>query len=253
MPSPQTTRAEYYRSELRTRRDWIPFLRAQIERAGTRADLELAGAVAEEGSRKIFLELLRQGPKDAPNGSPDEFLAICGVLGIGRLAARGDEQALTRLRSLASDPRWRVRGAVVMALQRAADADLGLVLEAMREWAQGTPLERRAAIATLCDAKLLRDARVADVALRLVDRITSSLTRETERRNDEFRTLRKALGYCWSVAIVASPERGKPMLEKWAGSADADVLWVVRQNLKKRRLLRLDSAWVESVRGRMEP
>ena len=66
---------------------------------------------------------------------------------------------------------------------------------------------------------------------------------------DEFRTLRQALAYCWSVVVVADPERGKPRMEYWAGSGDPDVRWVIKENLKKARLLRLDPDWVEMLSG----
>jgi hypothetical protein len=52
--------------------------------------------------------------------------------------------------------------------------------------------------------------------------------------------LRQALGYCWSVAIAASPDEGFRLFERWATIEDADVRWVVRENLKKKRLARAD-------------
>jgi hypothetical protein len=53
------------------------------------------------------------------------------------------------------------------------------------------------------------------------------------------------------VVVVADPERGKPRMEYWAGSADPDVRWLIKENLKKARLLRLDRRWVEMLRGSM--
>jgi predicted NAD/FAD-dependent oxidoreductase len=57
--------------------------------------------------------------------------------------------------------------------------------------------------------------------------------------------LRKGLAYCWSVALVANPESGKQMMEKWLEDSDKDIRWIMRENLKKNRLIRMDFAWVQ--------
>jgi hypothetical protein len=60
------------------------------------------------------------------------------------------------------------------------------------------------------------------------------------------------MGYCWSVAVSALPERGKPMLEKWLNSENKDVRWIMRENLKKNRLARMDANWVKACLARLE-
>jgi hypothetical protein len=65
-----------------------------------------------------------------------------------------------------------------------------------------------------------------------------------ERRRDEFRALRKGMGYCWSVAVAAGPAAGKRAMEAWIGHGDLDVQWVMRENLRKKRLERMDPVWV---------
>jgi hypothetical protein len=40
-------------------------------------------------------------------------------------------------------------------------------------------------------------------------------------------------------------------MEKWYGSADKDVRWVMRENLKKKRLERMDEAWVKASKARI--
>jgi hypothetical protein len=66
-----------------------------------------------------------------------------------------------------------------------------------------------------------------------------------ERRSDEFKALRKGLGYCWSVAVAAAPEVGRPAFEALVAragrSGDRDLRWIARENLRKRRLERLDA------------
>ena len=47
------------------------------------------------------------------------------------------------------------------------------------------------------------------------------------------------------MAVVALPAAGRPTMERWLDTPDADVAWIMRENLKKNRLLRLDPEWVE--------
>ncbi len=57
-----------------------------------------------------------------------------------------------------------------------------------------------------------------------------------DRRAEAYRTLRQALGYCWSVAIAADPVDGLVAFGRWRNDADPDVGWIVRENLGKARL-----------------
>ena len=108
----------------------------------------------------------------------------------------------------------------------------------------GSLLERRAVVAALCEPRLLRDDAAAREVLAILNEITRSLKSETERNKDGFKVLRQALAYGWSVAVVANPEVGKPLMEKWLRSQDRDIAWLMRENLKKNRLKRMDDAWV---------
>lgn len=44
--------------------------------------------------------------------------------------------------------------------------------------------------------------------------------------------------------MVALPDYGKKMMERWFSSDDKDVRWVMKENLGKKRLERLDAEWV---------
>ncbi len=66
----------------------------------------------------------------------------------------------------------------------------------------------------------------------------------TESKGEAYIVLRKGMGYCWSVAVAALPDDGKPIMEKWMYSKDKDVRWVMKENLKKNRLLKMDAYWV---------
>ena len=86
----------------------------------------------------------------------------------------------------------------------------------------------------------------------MLDGITASIHMLPNRRGDDFRVLRQALGYGWSVAAAALPEDGKPFLKKWLACPDKDIRWIMKENLKKNRLARMDAAWVRSWLERME-
>jgi hypothetical protein len=242
-------RSDLYRTRLKELDDWEPFLLRESRLPGPRANLELVQAAADEGDEARFLRLLRHDPDEAPTDSPLVFPVVCGVVGLGRLVAEGRTEHLDTLRRYASDPRWRVREAVAMALQRFGDRDMAALLGVMRSWSEGTPLEQRAAAAGLCEPRLLRHPDHARAVIQILDAITSSIPSRPERRSDDLRTLRQALGYCWSVAVCALPEEGKPAMERWFGVDDPDVRWIMRENLSKSRLRRLDAVWTDRWRA----
>lgn len=229
--------------------DWDALLLKESGLPGPRGNIELAQVVADAGTPELFHRYLSFTAAEAPTNSPYEFLAFCGVVGLGRLLAEGDVATLPILRRCACDPRWRLREAVAMALQRLGDADIDLLIHEMRDWASGSPLEQRAAAAALCEPRLLARPEHARETLHILDRITASLKAALDRRTEDFRALRKGLGYCWSVAAVSLPDEGKPLMEKWFAEPDPDVRWVMRENLKKNRLVRMDAAWVEEWRA----
>jgi len=201
---------------------------------GPRGNLELIQAAADEGDA-VWFEMLA--------GSADEFHATTGAVGLGRLLAQEpDDYFMHRLYDLASDPRWRVREGVAMALQRLGDADPARLWILARAWAADPdPLVQRAAAAGVCEPRLLRPAGAAAVALEVCETITSLLAARPreQRRSDAVRSLRQTLGYCWSVAVAAAPDAGLPRFAALAGNPDPDIAWIVRENAKKARLVRV--------------
>jgi HEAT repeats len=224
---------------------WPDYLARHSGLPGPRANLELAAAVAEEAPGDRLYAYAR---------SSEEYTALCGAVGLGRLAAGGDPGAVRELRRLAPDPRWRVREGVAMGLQRLGDADPAALRRIAGAWAKDQhPLVRRAAVAGLCEPRLLGDARTARRAVELLDAVTAGLADlpAAVRRDPGVRTLRQALGYCWSVAVAALPGPGFDCLERWADSDDPDVRWLVRENLRKSRLGRADPDRSAGLRTRL--
>jgi hypothetical protein len=138
-----------------------------------------------------------------------------------------------------------------MALQRWGQTDMNLLLQEMEVWSRGSPLEQRAAAAALCEPGLLKDPDEARRVLQVLDGITVSIDAAEDRTSEQFKALRKGLGYCWSVAVAAEPQEGKRMMEQWFTSDDPDVLWIMKQNLGKKRLERMDAAWVQESMAKM--
>jgi len=238
------TKIEEYRHILSILSDWDGFLLENSGLPGPRGNLELAQAVADLGSPQLFERYRGYHAVAAPTGSPYEFMAFCGVLGLGRLLAEGQAEVLPILRASASDPRWRLREAVAMALQRYGDSDMPSLIYEMQSWSMGSPLEQRAAAAALCEPRLLSSEAHAHSVLLILDRITASIFEQTNRGAEDFHILRQGLGYCWSVVVASDPKDGKTLMEKWLLVPDPDIQWIMRENLKKNRLRRMDAAWV---------
>ncbi|MGD8633602.1 MAG: hypothetical protein PVF85_08550 [Anaerolineales bacterium] len=240
------TKVETYRKKLRTLVSWEAYLLDESRLPGPRANLELAFAVALEASEEQLIRYAELDPDEAARDTKEEFLAVCGVIGLGYLAARHQGQHFDMLRRCASDPRWRIREAVALGLQKYGEDHFEKLLEMMVDWSRGSLLEKRAAIATLCEPKLLREEKNALRVMELLDSVTSSLLDESDRRNKDFRVLRKTLGYAWSVVVVVQPGDGKTRMEKWIRSKDKDLRWVMKNNLRKNRLIKMDPDWVEA-------
>ncbi len=236
------TRIQQYRESLRElpRAGWARYLSEQSGLPGPRGNIELAQAFADEADPALVEELLATG---------DEYLTFCGVVALGReLAAAPSHELEERLRAYAADERWRVREAVAMALQRVGDVDLAQLLRVVAAWAgDPDPLVQRAAVAGICEPRLLTGPVAAAAALDAcrvaTDRLAS--TPRDRRRDPGLRVLRQGLGYCWSVAVAADPDRGLPAFAALAvrdgpdEADDPDVAWIVKENRRKKRLARL--------------
>lgn len=209
---------------------WPAYLEEHSGLPGPRADLTLLAAAAALATPGHVEVLLRHG---------GEYPTACAAAALGRAAE--DPWCAERARRLAADERWRVREAVAIGLQLLGDASPAQLKRIVTSWTEDPdPLVVRAALAAICEPRLLKDPAMAETALRTCSRATDRLMSiAAERRRDAGpRALRQALGYCWSVVIAARPEDG---LRRFAGldDGDADIAWLMTQNRKKKRLARL--------------
>ncbi|TFC02696.1 HEAT repeat domain-containing protein [Cryobacterium adonitolivorans] len=175
---------------------------------GPRANLPLADLFAASVPAGLIWSLA---------DSSDEYLAFRGTEGLGRLALTAPDRtaALTALRRAAADERWQVREGAARALQLVGDADPALMHTVVADWSAATdPCLARAAVAAICQPRLMADTDAQALALPVCDRATAlllggePLAAEPMRARKAHRVLRQALGYGWSAAIAASPEAG---------------------------------------------
>jgi hypothetical protein len=228
-------RREAERAALLAAPDRRAHLLAGSRLPGPRANLELLDAAGDVLERGEALELAALRPDEAPGGTALEFLPCCGIVAVGRLVAEGDADLVDLLRAAANDARWRVRESVAIALQRWGDEDVPAMTSTIEDWPAGTPLEARAAVAAVCEPRLLRTTPAVDAAVRILDASTSRLVALARPRGEPGRVLGAALGYAWSVAVAADPGRVLPAFEHWAAAPDPDVRRLVRSNLGKAR------------------
>jgi hypothetical protein len=233
-----------YRQKLNKLDTWAPFLLKNSGLPGPRGNLELAQAAAELASKKQIEEFLSIPAEQAKENTAKVFLVFCGVTALGKSIARGEHGLFSRLRTYASDPRWRIREATAIALQYVGDADIKALLKEMKEWSRGNWYEKRAAAAALAEPRLLKEPKVVSEVLRIFEGITAGVASAEDANDEAFKVLRQGLGYCWSVAVAALPGEGKPAMEKWLASRNPNVRWIMQENLKKNRLVKMDAAWV---------
>jgi hypothetical protein len=227
-----------------------------------RGNLELALAFAEvvedysiEHSEKIWnlcQKLARISSDVAPTNNPKEFLTFCGTYALGAIASVSIgyfEEALTLLRESANDSRWRMREAVAMGVQKLLTKQSKNTLKALERWIADTQwLAMRAVAAGVADPPVLKDDKTARRALELHKKIFGKIHSSRERKSDEFKTLRKGLGYTLSVVVRAVPKQGFEFMQQLASLHDADILWIVKQNLKKNRLIKNFPIHVASIK-----
>ncbi|MBN1978661.1 MAG: hypothetical protein JW918_14785 [Anaerolineae bacterium] len=246
--------------------DLIDYITSNSNLPGPRGNLELAeafadlvGQCAREKSGRLWelcANMTAVSADEAPVNAPRELIPFCGAVGSGALGATCPTlfaKAIKTLRALANDPRWRMREAVPMALQRLIAAHSKKTLNTLKHWtAEGSPLEVRAAAAGVAEPALLRNDESAQAGLELHETIFDRMPEFDDRKSDEFKALKKGLGYTLSVVVQASPREGFALMRQLVGTQDKDVLWIVRENLKKNRLVKNFPAQVESIKSSLE-
>jgi len=230
----------------------IEYLLSNSGLPGPRGNLELAkdfvGLVEDyvsKSSRRMWslcVKLADVSPDEAPVNNPREFLPFCGIYAMGAIGSSSltyFREALSRIRKSASDPRWRIREAVAMGIQELLAKQTQNTLKELEGWImKDNWLVMRAVAAGVAEPALLTNKRTARSALKLHKRIFTQILNARERGSGEFKTLKKGLGYTLSVVICAVPKEGFEYMHELLDSRDADVVWIIKENLKKNRLMK---------------
>lgn len=228
------------------------FLQDHSRLPGSRANLELAADISSllasaiprySGSVHLLIEQFANGDRKLVAGNtPEEFVMLCGILAFGACAAvyaPWREETFKLLSHYACSSSWRVRESVATAYQRLlVDAPQETVPQLIALAEGGNHLQQRAAVAAVAEPALLYTPGLHSVALQIQRVVLERLHRvpKVDRRSEDVRTLRKALGYTLSVIAAATPEEGFALMRECASWNDADMLWILRENLKKKRL-----------------
>jgi hypothetical protein len=227
-------------------RKWDDFL---IEYSGAPDSLneELAEAFARTGTLMDFKRYAQMGPEEAPEGSPEAFLVFCGILGIGQyLVGKHDGNLLMMMKKLADDPRKECQKGVKLALQNIGKHNMSRLIRYMSSWIEGTLLQRNAAIVGLCVPESLKRPVVVMEVLELLEWGTVSLVEYDNRQlTEEYNILKEGLEMCWSIAVAALPSKGKPVMERWIKEDHPVIRQVMRANLRKPLLWKVDEKWAK--------
>jgi hypothetical protein len=260
--------AHFFEDYLKTddERAIIDYLLAHSNLPGRRGNLELAAAFAElaedyhekdpERIWNFCLNLTEVSAEEAPVNDPKEFLPFCGACALGAIGSVSPalyHNAFDRLNALANDPRWRLREGVAMGIQKLVEREDEKTLKELEDWiVTGKWLAMRAVAAGAAEPALLKDKHTAKQALELHKKIFDRILSGNERKGDAFKVLRKGLGYSLSVVVAAIPEEGFEYMRQLVESPDKDIRWILKENLKKNRLIKNYPDEVATVKALLE-
>ena len=228
------------------------YLRENSRLPGARANMELANDVsyllAASASRHPdtvrFLTnyFTNDDSRKVVNNTPAEFIMICGIVASGSCAAVRDEwrgETFEQLRRYACSSHWRVRRGVATSYQHLLAAAPDETAEQLMYLAsEGNYWQQCAAITTIAEESLLYMPDVLTTALQLQHIILERLHNAPfdVRKGEDFRTLKRTLGFTLSVITVSAPVQGFALMRECATWNDTDIAWILRENLNKKRL-----------------
>lgn len=228
------------------------YLRDHSRLPGPRANLELAHDVSYLLAASVskhpeevwsLLNSFTDGDRRmVVSNTPAEFVILCGIIAAGACAAVQSErrnETFALLRRYAGSPYWRVREGVAIAYQHVLAAQPQETSPQIIALAtEGDYLQQRAAVAATAEPPLLYTPDMLALALKVQRIVLERVARVAvgERKSEEFRVLRRTLGYTLSVITAAAPEQGFALMRECASWGDADIAWILRENIKKKRL-----------------
>jgi hypothetical protein len=228
------------------------YLREHSRLPGPRANLELAhdfGNILStfstrytEGVLALLDYCIDAERTPVAANTPAEFVLFCGLLAFGICATHETawrERTIDILHTYAGSTHWRIRDAVTMALQQMLSVDVQYMMPyLMRTATTGDYLQQRAVVTAIAEPGLLYENVVIEDALLLQKLVLERMHMVpiAQRKEENFRVLRRTLGYTLSVITAIAPQAGFALMRECIGWNDDDITWIVRENLKKKRL-----------------
>lgn len=215
---------------------------------GPRGNLELAFALADIYENfDVLIEWTRISEDQADVNNPKSFLAFCAVVCLGSIySKRKNEKIIAILKQLANDGRWRMKEAVAFGFQLIGEHDFGELKKIFSDWIiDSNNLEKRAVLVSLAHPPLLNKANT-EFCFEMVE----TVLKEMDREND-FDVLRKGLEFTISVFVAANPKMGFSFIKRWIGK-DKVIDKIMKENLKKNRLFKINPEEVMSLLSRIE-
>ncbi|MBN1638134.1 MAG: hypothetical protein JW866_04150 [Ignavibacteriales bacterium] len=228
----------------------IQYLLKNSNLPGPRGNLKLLYDFSKNAKEEIIEKCLDYINPDVKN-SPEEFVAMCGVLSYSIRNKNNVKEVIPFLKITANHGSWRIREAVAMAIQEIFKVNMKESIQELKGLSGGSELEKRAVVAGLCEPKLLNDKDVNKDILNILLNITKSFSHDNIL-NKEDESLRKTLGYGWSVVVSKEQEEGKKRFEELFNFKGKHINWIIRENLKKSRMKKMDSEWVEKCLKRIQ-
>ena len=200
--------------------------------------------------------LINENPPDKHITGSEEFLPFCGVLGLGRIGKidpNKESDVLVYIKSAAQDERWRIREAVAMAIQDLMDVRPEATVAILQSWVQdGNYLLYRAVAAGIAEPRLMKKSEIARDALELHKAILDKVAPVADRRDPNYNTLVKGLCYTLSVVVTGIEKEGFAFLEDLLATGHPVIQKIVRENLKKKRLFRLNAEIVANLQQKLQ-
>ena len=225
---------------------------------GKRGNIELGFSFADyveenynRGNLSIFnycLSLIDENNEQKNVIGNEEFLPFCAIVALGRIGKidhTKKDEVINLLKKYATDGRWRIREAVAMAIQEIMDVNPKKTMERLIRWLDAKDyLVQRALVAGLAEPRLLKNYKIAKISLEIHKEIIKKVTKEKDIKDPNYQVLIKGLCYTLSVVVAGIEDEGFKYLEELARINNPVIKKIVRENLKKHRLRRLDNSKV---------
>ncbi len=226
---------------------------------GTRPNLPFAerfgDVVAAQGKSAdaFIIELANLDANIAPGDTAWEFLPVCGVYALAARAAKDDKaykKNLVRLHTLADDPRFRVRDAVVATLVRLGTVRQVQLLDDVQPWMDGYHHAAAVILAIAHEPFLHAVDRYESIEARLEEAFM--LLENAPRAAARYPGHKHLVDAMSNTPRILAARFGVPVFDqlvKWTRTKDPDLRAIIEANLTGTRLVGRYRSEIERVKA----